>query len=300
MEYYTYAVYRYDVAGGQHYFMGLKSAISVKDSLKEHILLKSMKGEVYAMGWIQQLHTQIAKGEDAAIAAKCLPEDKKLDEAELIELQDLTVPVAIATLVREHNDVADLHKSLSNEQILRYMRDIWQRNQEGHESHWKKLADIPAEQIRAICVFTGLHMSTVMKKLAIASATPKCWGLVEEVWSKHKKLELRGQSTGNKTKSKKQPAGPKKPFNTKYFEEIFSLPLPSHIPFALEALACGEWKPTDVSHRSALCCVPFPSWRSTFRITLPGTSIRSSSEKVPHVHGTGWPRLFPLSPTTRS
>ena len=151
MDYYTFVVYRYEVAGGQHYFLGLKDALKKRQSLSEHTLLKTMKGEVYAMGWIKMFQDRIAQGETAADVAKSLPEGKQLDQAELIELQDLTIPVAIATLVREHNDVADLHKSLTPEQIIRYMRDIWQRNQSDPVSpHWKKLTDIPDEQIRTI------------------------------------------------------------------------------------------------------------------------------------------------------
>lgn len=249
-------MHRYEVAGGQHYFLGVKAAIKAKGHLQKHSNLQAIKGEIYAMGWINVIQKAIADGATPDEAAAAVANGAELTIPEKLELKDLTVQIAIATLVSEHNEVADLHKALTQEQIIRYMRNVWQRSHPQADQRWSSAATVPREDLRAVCVFTGLQAAAVSAKIAVAMADDESWSLVETIWKMHKEFKLLGQKQPKAPKTKKQnpsnPAvsrtlGPKHSFNTRHLEDIFSLPWKAHIPYVLKNLVERIWAPTQIT-----------------------------------------------------
>ena len=246
---------RYEVAGGQHYFRGVQKAIEAKTWLKNAPNLQTMRGEIYAMGWLKIIEDTITKGQTVESVIARVPRAQKLTLAEQLELKELTVPIAIATLVREHNEVADLHATISNEQMIRYMRDVWQRSAQDGKPKWTVPTKIPEQELRAIVVFTGLQEKTVFTKMAVAMADEECWAEVEKIWTMHKNWQLKGQENkapkptkGKKTAdaSSSQKAVPKTAFNVKRLEDILSLPLHEQVVYALKNLTDRKWSSHDV------------------------------------------------------
>lgn len=245
---------RYEVAGGQHYFLGVEKAIKAKSWLQNAVNLKTMRGEIYAMGWLKIIEDSITKGQDLDAVLGRLTKAQGLSLAEKLELKELTVPIAIATLVREHNEVADLHATITNEQMIRYMRDVWERSAQDGAPKWTVPTKIPAQELRAIVVFTGLQEKTVYSKMAVAMADAECWPLVEKIWKMHKNWELKGQENkapkppkGKKAAGLSKKAVPKQAFNVKRLEDIFSLPLHEQVIFALRNLTERRWSSNDVT-----------------------------------------------------
>ena len=240
---------RYAIAGGQHYYAAVLHAIGKKPYLgSHHSNISHLSGEIYALGWLKQFHENPNKLETLADRVKEIPiaNGEPLTDAELLQLPALTVKVAKAFLVREHQDVADLHTKTTQEEMVRYMRKVWLRGANRATDPWQTMEDIGEEDLVQIETFTGLKsMLTLEKKLAIAVTSEDNWNLVESLWRMHKYYELLDSVPPGK-KGKKKPEDVRhvnpNPLNIKVLEEIFALPSPTLIPYALRQLVNRHWK----------------------------------------------------------
>lgn len=216
----------YGVSGGNHYYTAVRKAAALP-ALRRHPKVVYHNSEMYALGWLRKLdeHYEKAAAEDKAhtdIGSDGFPNRRfeNFDQAETerqailpAALWDSMTPAercvipsvrdAIAILVREHNDVSNLHEESTFEQKLVWLRDRCEELKLPPEAARLNCKGVPDKEVQNMMYnVKAKKPKDLVPILRVALAPEKSYGMVLTILGMFKNYALKGQQKPKPSKSK--------------------------------------------------------------------------------------------------